>query len=185
MMIDFVTRSRLFEPVAAHGSAVGRRIYEGKFAILHILNRARIDGRWLRGEGRALKIGTRRRRFDPDVGLPRCAHAAFRIADDPAHRVAGGDGARADKLLALLEWDIGDRSGRRIDLIERAFGEWIDLDRVDIAGASGLHPCHGVRLRHPNFGIGRFRRLLELQIDKLGEAQAVACDRRLIARRSG
>ena len=105
----------------------------------------------------------RPRRLDHDVGLPRCAHAAFRIADDPAHSVAGGDGTRADKLLALLECDIGDLSRRRIDLIKRAFGEGIDLDGVDIAGASGLNPRRGVRLRHPDFGIGRFRRLLELR----------------------
>jgi integrase len=72
------------------------------------------------------------------VGFPRSAHAAFSIADNPAHRVAGGDRARPDKLLTLLERDVGDLSRRRVDLIERAFGKWIDLDRVDIAGSAGL-----------------------------------------------
>ena len=95
------------------------------------------------------------RRLDHDVGLSRRARAAFRIADDPAHRVAGGDGTGADKLLALLQGDVGDLSRRRIDLIERAFGKGIDLDGVDIAGAARLHPRGGVRLFHPDFRIGR------------------------------
>jgi hypothetical protein len=38
------------------------------------------------------------------------AGAAFGVADDPAHGVAGGDGAGADELLAGLEGDVGDLS---------------------------------------------------------------------------
>ena len=53
----------------------------------------------------------------------RRADAALRIADDPAHGVAGGDGAGTDKLFTRLERDVGDLTRRGIDLIERAIGE--------------------------------------------------------------
>ena len=62
--------------------------------------------------------------------------AALGVADDPAHGVAGGDGAGADELLAGFERDVGDLARRGIDLIERAVGEGIDLDGVDVAGAA-------------------------------------------------
>ena len=50
-----------------------------------------------------------------------------RIADDPADSIAGGDRAGANKLLAALERDVGDLTDRRIDLIERALRERINL----------------------------------------------------------
>ena len=74
------------------------------------------------------------------------ARAALGVADDPAHGVAGGDGAGADELLAVLQRDVGDLARRRIDLIERAAGEWIDLHRVDEAVAHRLDARGGIGL---------------------------------------
>ena len=86
------------------------------------------------------------------------ARAALGVADDPAHGVAGGDGAGADELLAGFERDVGDLAGRGIDLIERAVGEGIDLDRVDVAGARRLHARGAIGLLDARARIGRFRR---------------------------
>jgi hypothetical protein len=58
------------------------------------------------------------------------AGAADRVADHPAHRIAG---RHRRERLARLQRNIGDALGRRIELVEGAFREWIDLDRVDIA----------------------------------------------------
>jgi hypothetical protein len=74
------------------------------------------------------------------------AGAALGVADDPAHRVAGGDGTGADELLARLQRDVGDLPRRGIDLIERAFDEGIDLHRIDEAVAHRLHPRGGIGL---------------------------------------
>ena len=86
------------------------------------------------------------------VGLTRMwmrlggARAALGVADDPAHGVAGGDRTGADELLALLQGDVGDLTRRRVDLIERAAGEGIDLHGVDEAVAHRLHAGGGVGL---------------------------------------
>jgi hypothetical protein len=45
------------------------------------------------------------------VDLSALACTAERVADDPAHGVAGGDGTRADELLARLKRDVGDLAG--------------------------------------------------------------------------
>ena len=100
------------------------------------------------------------------VGLTRMwtllggARAALGVADDPAHGVAGGDGTGADELLALLQGDVGDLARRRIDLIERAAGERIDLHRVDEAVAHRLHARGGIGLVDARGRIGGFRRRL-------------------------
>ena len=89
----------------------------------------------------------RPRRLDEDVDLLGRARAALGVADDPAHRVAGGDRAGADQLLAGLQGDVGDLARRGIDLIERAVREGIDLHGVDVAVAHRLHARGGVGLR--------------------------------------
>ena len=88
----------------------------------------------------------RPRRLDQDVDALGGARAALGVADDPAHGVAGGDRAGADELLAGFERDVGDFARRGIDLIERAVGEGIDLDGVDIAGAGRLHARRAIGL---------------------------------------
>ncbi len=85
------------------------------------------------------------------------ARAALGIADNPAHGVAGGDGAGADELLAVLQRDVGDLAGRRIDLVERPAGERIDLDRVDEAVAHRLNPRGCVGLVDAHGRVGGFR----------------------------
>ena len=100
------------------------------------------------------------------VGLTRIwialglACPAFGVADDPAHRVAGGDRAGADELLAGLQRDVGDLAGRGVDLIERAGRERIDLHRVDEAVAHRLHPRRGIGLSDALLWILRLRRRL-------------------------
>lgn len=89
------------------------------------------------------------------------ACAALRLADDPAHRVAGGDGTRADELLAFLQTDVGDLAGGGIDLMERAGGKGIDLDGVDEAVAHRLHARRGVGLVDADRRIARLRRRFE------------------------
>ena len=94
------------------------------------------------------------------------AGAALGVADDPAHGVAGGDRPGADELLAGLERDVGDLARRGIDLIERAVGEGIDLDGVEIAGARRLNARGAVRLVDARMRVGgfgrRFRRCPEV-----------------------
>ena len=51
-------------------------------------------------------------RLDQDVDTLGRARAAFGVADDPAHGIAGGNGTGADKLLTRFEGDIGDLAGR-------------------------------------------------------------------------
>ena len=84
-------------------------------------------------------------RLDQDVDLLGRPRPAFGVADDPANRVAGGDRAGADELLALLQGDVGHLAGRCVDLIERAIGEGIDLDGVEVAAARRLDARGGVR----------------------------------------
>ena len=81
-----------------------------------------------------------------------------RVADDPAHGVAGGDRSRTDELLSGFERDVGDLAGRRVDLIEGTVGVGIDLDGVDIAGAGRLHARLAVCLVDARVGIGRVAR---------------------------
>ena len=85
-------------------------------------------------------------RLDQNMDVLGRACPALGVADDPAHRVAGGDRAGADELLAGLQRDVGDLAGRGIDLIERAGRERIDLHRVDEAVADRLHPSGRIGL---------------------------------------
>jgi len=98
-------------------------------------------------------------RLDQDMHLLRRARAAQRVADDPAHGVAGSDRSGADELLAGLERDVGDLAHGGIDLIERPLRERIDLHRIDEAVAHGLDARGGIGLVHASGGIGRLRRL--------------------------
>ena len=88
------------------------------------------------------------------------AGAALGVADDPAHGVAGGNRTGADELLAGLQGDVGDLTGRGVDLIERAGREWIDLHGVDEAVAHRLHPRGGIGLRDALLRILRLWRRL-------------------------
>ena len=93
--------------------------------------------------------------------------AAFGVADDPAHGVAGGDGAGADQLLAGLQRDVGDLAGRGIDLIERALDEGVDLDGVDEAVAHRLHAGGGVGLGDAGGRVGAARRSALVALTRL------------------
>ena len=84
--------------------------------------------------------------------------AALGVADDPAHGIAGGDGTGADELLARLERDVGDFARRGVDLIERAVGERIDLDGVEIARPCRLNARRAIRLIDARVRIGGFGR---------------------------
>ena len=86
------------------------------------------------------------------------ADPAFGIADDPAHGVAGRNGSGADELLAGLERDVGDLAWRGIDLIERAIGEGIDLDSVEVSGPGRLNACRAIGLLDTGVRVGRLRR---------------------------
>jgi hypothetical protein len=90
----------------------------------------------------------------------RGARAALGVDDDPANGVARGDGTGADELLALLQGGIGDLTRGRVDLIERAAGEGIDLDGVDEAVADRLHARGGIGQIDPGGGIGGLGRRL-------------------------
>ena len=81
------------------------------------------------------KVGLDRRpgRLDQDVDASGIAASAFGIADDPAHGVAGRDRSRSRELLAGLERDVGDLSGRGIDLIERAGAVRKHLHGVEVS----------------------------------------------------
>ena len=96
-------------------------------------------------------------RLHQDVDLLRRARAALRVADDPADRVASGDRAGADELLAGLKRDVGDLTDGGVDLIERAAGVGIDLHGVDEAVADRLHARGGVGLIDAGRRIGRLR----------------------------
>ena len=97
-------------------------------------------------------------RLDEDVDARRCRHAAVGLADDPAHRVAGRDRPGADQLLARLQGDVGDLAGRGIDLVERALGVGIDLDRIQVVGPHRLHASGAVGFRDAQTRVGRLRR---------------------------
>ena len=105
--------------------------------------------------------------------LIRC-RTAGRIADNPAHRVAGGDG---DEVLARLQGKIADLFGCGIEMIKGAFAEREHLDGIDIAVArrlferrlvSGIDPCR----RRGRFRLMRCRRRrlqLTWQWQRLGQ----------------
>ena len=59
----------------------------------------------------ALKRALQPGRLDQDVNLLGRGCPAFGVADDPANRIAGGDRAGADQLLALLQRDVGHLAG--------------------------------------------------------------------------
>ena len=85
-----------------------------------------------------------------------CARAAFGVADNPAYGVAGRDGAGADELLAVLERDVGDLAGCRIDLIECTARERIDLHGVNEAVPDRFYPRRGIGLIDADGGVGGF-----------------------------
>jgi hypothetical protein len=95
-------------------------------------------------------------RLDLDVDAFRLPGPAFRIADDPAHRVAGGHGPRPNKLLAFLQGDICYLSWRRIDLVQGAGRVRVNLHGVDVAVACRLYACGLVSVGD---AIGRILRL--------------------------
>ena len=121
------------------------------------------------------------RRLDQNVDALRRAGAALGVADDPAHRVAGGDGAGADELLARLERDVGDLARRGIDLIERAIGEGIDLDGVEIARPRRLNARRAIGLIDARVRIGGFGRRLRVarkRLELARQRQAASAARR-------
>ena len=97
-------------------------------------------------------------RFDEDVDLLGRRRPAFGVADDPSHRIAGGDRTGADELLALLQRDVGHLARCGVDLVERAVGKGIDLHRVDVAAAARLDARGGVGQVDPLTRITRLRR---------------------------
>ena len=81
----------------------------------------------------------RPRRLHQDVDTFGGTRAAFGVADDDAaHGISGRNGAGTDEFLTLLEGDTGDLTRRRVDLVEGASGEGIDLHGVDEAFAHRL-----------------------------------------------
>ena len=94
-------------------------------------------------------------RLEQDMDALCRAGAALRVADDPAHRVAGGDGSGTDEALSGFERDVGDFAGRRVDLIEGAVGTRIDLDGVDVADAGRLHARCAISLVNAHMRIHR------------------------------
>ncbi len=86
------------------------------------------------------------------------ARFALGVTDDPAHGIAGGDRAGAGELLAGLERNVGDLARRGIDLIERATGEWIDLNGVDKTIAQRLDAGGGIGPVAAGCRVGRLRR---------------------------
>lgn len=77
-------------------------------------------------------------RLHQDVDATRIAVAAFGVADNPAHRVAGGDRPRAGELLARLQGDVGDLSRCDVDLIEAARAVREHLDGLEVTLATRL-----------------------------------------------
>ena len=103
----------------------------------------------------------------------RRARPAHRIADHPAHGVAGRDRPRTDKLLAFLQCDVGDLSGGGVDLEQRAIGPGIFLDGVEEGRALGLDARRVVRAADLRARIGgcRLRRQRERgSAEKKGKA---------------
>src|SRR5262249_22742272 len=96
-------------------------------------------------------------RLDLDMDAFRLPGPAFRVADDPAHRVAGGHGSGADQLLALLQGDIRYLSRRGIDLVQGAGGVRINLNGVDVAVARRLYACRLIGFGDAVGRILRFR----------------------------
>src|SRR6516164_9553663 len=60
-----------------------------------------------------------------------------------------------DELLAVLQSDISDVSGRGIDLIECALGKRIDLHRIDVPGPDRLHTGRRIGEVNALLGIAR------------------------------
>jgi hypothetical protein len=83
---------------------------------------------------------------------------AFGVADNPSHRVPGGDRAGADELLAGLQRHVRHLAGRGVNLIERTGRERVDLHRVDEAVAHRLHPSRRIGLSDALLWILRLRR---------------------------
>ena len=55
----------------------------------------------------------------------------------------------SDAVQALLQRDVGHLAGRSVDLVERAIGERVNLDGVEIAAARRLDARGGVRQIDP------------------------------------
>ena len=115
--------------------------------------------------------------LDQDVGPPAWAASAGRVADHPAHRVAGGD---RNQGLARLERDRADPLGRGVEPIERPFHPCIDLDRVHIALAARLANRRAVR----GFDALDGRSARDTSPAR-GRRQALVLDRGQARRRSG
>src|SRR6516165_979184 len=96
-------------------------------------------------------------RLDLDMDTFRLPGPAFRVADDPAHRVARGHGSGADQLLAFLQGDIRYLSRRGIDLVQGAGGVRINLHGVDVAVARRLHACRLIGVGDAVGRVFRFR----------------------------
>ena len=56
--------------------------------------------------------------------------AAHRVADDPTGGIARRHRPSADELLTFLQRNVGNLTGRRVELVERAIGPRILLDRI-------------------------------------------------------
>ena len=81
------------------------------------------------------------------------AGPAQRIADHPAHRIAGSNRSGTDELFAFLQCDIGHLARLGIDLKQRALGIGIALDRIVESDIVGLDPCGIVRRSHLALGV--------------------------------
>ena len=86
--------------------------------------------------------------------------AALGVADHPAHGITGGNRSRADQLLARLQRDIGDLSGRRIDLVERARAVRKHLHGIEIPASARLDACGVVGALDPSDRLVGFARAL-------------------------
>ena len=86
------------------------------------------------------------------------AGAADRVADDPAHGIASGDGASADEGFSRLQRYVGDLADGGIDLIEGAARIGVDLHGVDEAVAHRLDAGGRIGLIDAGGGVHRFRR---------------------------
>src|SRR6185437_12539665 len=86
------------------------------------------------------------RRLDEDVDALHRASAALGGGNDIEHQVARGDGPGTDELLARLKCDVSDLAWRGIDLVERAIGEGINLDGVEVSRPRRLNTRRAIRL---------------------------------------
>src|SRR5690606_31371967 len=79
-------------------------------------------------------------RLEKNMNAALVACSTYRIADNPACCVARRDRSGAGQGLALLQDDIGDPAGRRIDLEQGAIGPDILLDCIAEIRALWLDP---------------------------------------------